>query len=224
MAKFNRYDGNVLPFGSSSSVGERWTFGSGGSLVSNDIDDNLNADYLAGWEAGLNSEGYPTSQDFNAQQYTNSLLVSYIYQTGIPEWNENQEYNENSITMASDGNIYQSLTDSNIGNNPTTDSTNWVNKEDKSFSDNQILATNGYQILPGGLILQWGSSNAMPLPNGSTVTFPISFPTVCVNIVTGDKTTGNLFYSGVDSITSTSFKLYTSHAFSDNLYWFAIGY
>lgn len=47
------------------------------------------------------------------------------------------------------------------------------------------LGTNGYQKLPGGLIMQWGSGT---LPNSGVntsslaVTFPIAFPAACVSI------------------------------------------
>lgn len=40
----------------------------------------------------------------------------------------------------------------------------------------QSIATNGYQKLPGGLIIQWGAFT------GTAVTFPIAFPTGCLSI------------------------------------------
>ena len=39
-------------------------------------------------------------------------------------------------------------------------------------------AESGYQKLPGGLIIQWGTVAA-----GSNITFPIAFPTACLNIM-----------------------------------------
>jgi hypothetical protein len=50
------------------------------------------------------------------------------------------------------------------------------------------FATNGYQKFPGGLILQWGTyTSDISVPSGSapspvTVTFPITFPTQCLNV------------------------------------------
>ncbi|CAB4157884.1 hypothetical protein UFOVP682_56, partial [uncultured Caudovirales phage] len=40
------------------------------------------------------------------------------------------------------------------------------------------ISANGYQKLPGGLVIQWGnfSSNT---DNDQTITFPITFPTAC---------------------------------------------
>lgn len=41
------------------------------------------------------------------------------------------------------------------------------------------LATNGYQKLPSGLIIQWGSSERT---GSTTVTFPIRFPNACYSV------------------------------------------
>lgn len=39
------------------------------------------------------------------------------------------------------------------------------------------LSTNGYQKLPSGLIIQWGSLNALTAGQSVTITYPIAFPT-----------------------------------------------
>lgn len=123
-----RFNGNVVPFASNATSGERTIFGDW-NTESDNIDDNLNADFIAGWEAGLEGalNPYPPSQYFNAALYTSTKLIAYLYQQGIAEWNTTQEYKTNSIAVGSNGNIYKSIIDSNIGNNPTTDSINWIN-------------------------------------------------------------------------------------------------
>lgn len=49
-----------------------------------------------------------------------------------------------------------------------------------------LIASSGYQKLPGGLILQWGSqsvaTNSTPL-----VTLPIAFPTACLQVVASSE-------------------------------------
>lgn len=52
---------------------------------------------------------------------------------------------------------------------------------------NQLLSGQGYQKLPGGLILQW-SYDPTPIPtgNGDVVTFPIAFPNAILTIVASD--------------------------------------
>lgn len=44
------------------------------------------------------------------------------------------------------------------------------------------LSGNGYQKLPGGLIIQWGTQSNIGIGYG-TVSFPISFPSVCLGVV-----------------------------------------
>lgn len=41
---------------------------------------------------------------------------------------------------------------------------------------NQTLSTSGYQKLPGGLIIQWGTY----LAGATSVSFPITFPNLCM--------------------------------------------
>ena len=123
MAKFERYDGNVVPFASNSTDDNRTIFGD--DTQSDDINDNLNDDFKLGWEIVDENEN-PTKQDFNAMGYTNGYLTSYLYQQGIPEWNSNQTYYTNSYAVGSDGLIYRSKNDDNTDNDPTTDDgTNW---------------------------------------------------------------------------------------------------
>ena len=63
--------------------------------------------------------------------YTLGALISYLYQQGVAEWNNAQEYKINSYAVGSDGKLYKALTGTtgtpNVGHNPTTDITNWKN-------------------------------------------------------------------------------------------------
>ena len=44
----------------------------------------------------------------------------------------------------------------------------------------------GYQKLPGGLIIQWGTGSA-----GAAVTFPLAFPTAALNAIVTPQSTSN---------------------------------
>lgn len=139
-----RFNGNVVPFASNSSSGERTVFGDW-NTESDDINDNLNADFIAGWENGLEGtlNPYPPSQYFNAALYTVSSLVAYLYQQGVAGWNTNQDHLKGSISVGSDGMAYVAKTGTtgtpNNGNNPTSDSVNWV--QIATLSDNVASAT-----------------------------------------------------------------------------------
>lgn len=47
------------------------------------------------------------------------------------------------------------------------------------------LDTNGYQIMPGGLILQWGQVSSNGSEDTYTATFPIAFPNACLQVIPG---------------------------------------
>lgn len=121
MAKKVRFNGAVEAFASQAIGTERTVFGD--VTQSNDIDQNLNPDWLRGWGiVGVND--LPTKQDFNAAAYTLGYLLSYIYQFGVAEWNATQDYHLHSIVNVA-GILYKSLQDNNTNQNPTTSPLWW---------------------------------------------------------------------------------------------------
>lgn len=77
------------------------------------------------------------------------------------------------------------------------------------------LAGNGYQKLPGGLIIQWGSlAQTSGVEGAVVITFPIAFPTACLQAIPGlDGGTWNTItafnFSGQTlGLSATSFKYY----------------
>ena len=66
------------------------------------------------------------------------------------------------------------------------------------------LAASGYQKLPGGLIIQWGSfTHGTTEGSGGTITFPISFPNACVSVTANDAS--GVAIVGISSISTSSF-------------------
>lgn len=91
---------------------------------------------------------------------------------------------------------------------------------------NQSLTTNGYQKLPGGLIMQWGTvSSGLNFSNGVTITFNPPFPNACTMINSNYINDGNQRATSVSvgSVTRFSAKIYYNGN-SYAVYWFAIGY
>jgi len=98
-----------------------------------------------------------------------------------------------------------------LGTSPTLSGTPLATTAANSTNTTQIattafaygslsLATNGYTKLANGLILQWGVSGA----SSGTITFPIAFPTSCLNVIAGlADSTNYCTYPG--TITSTTF-------------------
>ena len=49
-----------------------------------------------------------------------------------------------------------------------------------------FTGTSGYQILPSGLILQWGSTGSIPNDTPTSVSFPIAFPNAALSVTCSD--------------------------------------
>lgn len=122
MAKISRYNGNLQAFGSNSTGNYRTVFGD--VTQSDTLDDNVNADYLSGWEIIGITEA-PSKQDFNALGFTLGQLLAYLHQMGVAEYNASQEYHSDSV-CSYDGTLYISLTDNNTGNTPDSSPSNWT--------------------------------------------------------------------------------------------------
>jgi len=121
MAKITRYPGNLKAFASEALGTERTVFGS--TSQSDTLADNITTDFLRGWGiVGVNEN--PTKQDFAGLGFTLGQLLAYLHQIGIAEWDDEQEYPEHGI-CAVNGALYRSLSDGNIGNDPTADDVNW---------------------------------------------------------------------------------------------------
>lgn len=85
----------------------------------------------------------------------------------------------------------------------------------------------GYQRLPNGVILQWGSGNTTT--SGARVTFPIAFPTTCTAICANERNNAVspvvVNFSGV-STTGFIIQAWNTSATRVDSYisWYAIGY
>lgn len=102
----------------------------------------------------------------------------------------------------------------------------------KLFSDTgrQSLAASGYQKLPGGMIMQWGTgtSSGTSRPN-VTVSFPVAFPTACTSVIIVAVSGSNSYYGMLHAAPTAS--QFTGNTTSDaglagslNYYWIAVGY
>jgi hypothetical protein len=88
---------------------------------------------------------------------------------------------------------------------------------------NQSLSGNGYQKLPGGLIMQWGTFSQTGA--STTVSFPISFPNACLNVQQTCANNASVSAPGSGSLTTTGFDSIRDAAVGNSaIYYFAIGY
>jgi len=90
---------------------------------------------------------------------------------------------------------------------------------------NQLLAANGYQKFPGGLIIQWGSA-LVDAGVFKTVTFPVAFPTACQSVTAtiGLATATQNQFNGAGTVTQNSFQIAISSGAGVTVRWIAVGY
>jgi hypothetical protein len=71
------------------------------------------------------------------------------------------------------------------------------------FAGNKSLAANGYYKLPGGLIVQWGTTGSIAGSGTATFTFPIAFPTAVWAVVVTGFTGTNIVGMNLDGTPTT---------------------
>ena len=168
MAKIDRLDANVEPFGSTAQGVERTVFGDEGTQ-SDTLNANVTSSFLRGWGI-LASGAKPPVQFFTGLAFTVMQFIAYLHQSGVPEWNINQEYHIGSFANVG-GVLYVSRTDDNIGNNPLADKINW--KKDKDEEIRTVTATGTVSASDEFIIIDASAGNVtltlLPADEGSTV-------------------------------------------------------
>jgi hypothetical protein len=113
---------------------------------------------------------------------------------------------------------------STSGNVLTSNGTTWTSAAlnfDKSFT------ANGWQKIPGGLILQWGESSFINSDSSVSVTFPIAFTTSCFQVIVsgtaGVSGPGEVALGSID-LTTTTVTIVNDGGKGSTARWFAIGY
>lgn len=92
-----------------------------------DVNQIMNANFLAGWASALMPDMAPYEEDTNGVIYAVTKQLAYLFQQGIPEWDAGTEYNAGSLVQVVENNelvIKKSKVDLNIGN-ATTNTTYW---------------------------------------------------------------------------------------------------
>lgn len=129
-------------FANSAGSREVTTFGTAKNetpTYSKDAGTIQNDNFLQGWNSAVLADKAPYMEDSNALYYVVTRQLAYLFQSGIPEWDENTTYYAYISYCQVNGTIYQSLTNNNIGNDPTTDTTNWQDFWGTVKSDIQSL-------------------------------------------------------------------------------------
>lgn len=142
-----RHTGNLKIFSENASTNESSAFGT--TTNTDDINTLLNTNFQAGWENGIDEDGFPLRKWFNGKDKAITKLIAYLFQQGTPKYDATQKYYVDSICVYS-GIAYISLTGTeespNIGNTPSSSiGTSW------NILNNSI---------PAGSIIAYAASSA----------------------------------------------------------------
>ncbi len=110
--------GNVAQFGSLLA---------GAPAYSLDLAAIQTAAWLQGLAGCLIGNRSPAKEDLNGVLLVVTQQIAYLLQNGLAEYDPGTTYFQKQWSRGSDGNPYVSLSDNNVGNDPTTDSNNWGN-------------------------------------------------------------------------------------------------
>lgn len=118
-------------FGSLAGTNEMAQFGSLAAAapvyVNNGDPDTIQglSAWVGGWYDAVIGGNSPAIQDMNALQYVFAYMLSYVMQTGVPEWNAATTYYVGSLVNDGTGNLYISVTNDNTGN-ALSSTANWL--------------------------------------------------------------------------------------------------
>lgn len=113
-------------------------FGSAITGTPNPTGDISEIQALGSWGEGwagavLPTRDFPALEEMTGIQKVITQQLAYFFQKGFPEWDENTTYFATTSLAQVNGVVYQSLTNNNKGNNPTTSSANWKIWDPNSF-------------------------------------------------------------------------------------------
>ena len=88
-----------------------------------------------------------------------------------------------------------------------------------------LLATNGWQKLPSGLIIQWGETIVLPNNSPTNTVLPMAFPNGFLQAVTSmSGAAASTSVAGVSPLSKTSITLYQGSATTQTVRWVVLGY
>ena len=94
----------------------------------------------------------------------------------------------NNVLLGNGTSAVQAVAPSTSGNVLASNGTTWASSALSSLSAfDKSLTADGYQKLPGGLIMQWGTSGSISAIGSITVTLPIAFPSNFASVVVTAK-------------------------------------
>jgi len=191
-------------------------FRNGLFLINSSIITNNN-----GYQITANTSGYNRIDVVYADLDANTISIVEGQATGTPTVPALPVGNTLALAHVAVGNGVNALIAANI-TDVRVNASMVSNITDFARSSNLALL-NGYQKLPGGLILQWGTGTANA-SSTTAVVFSFAFPTACINVVCSPAAGNTNASLGVQAIGAASWQCNNLDTSNRNLYYQAVGY
>jgi hypothetical protein len=117
--------------------------------------------------------GTIASQNANAVAITGGTITGITDLTVADGGTGVSTLSANAVLLGNGTSALQTVAPSTSGNVLTSNGTTWTSA---ALNFDKSLTTNGYQKIPGGLIVQWGTTSSISVDGSVTVTYPIAFP------------------------------------------------
>lgn len=145
MTKINRATQKIFGINAEKDdIAVMGSFKSGTPIYTDDIEKLQNTAFEEGYASALVANEAPFMEEQNSVPYVLSKQLAYLFQEGIPEYDENTTYYTNSICKVANK-LYVSKTDDNLGNNPTESGDNWEELSTNGGGDTLPLGWSTYQ-------------------------------------------------------------------------------
>lgn len=213
---------------------------------------DLRGEFLRGWDSGRGVDSGRANLSAQADElksHTHPLTAIVASATGSVQgnpaaWSGTTNYSSGPTggTETRPRNVsvmycikaYGGINDSGVAN--MSGVLSLISTATQPVDFDNLRSANGYQKLPGGLIIQWGNMNQGSVVNGTTnIVFPIAFPNACLQAFAHDINGGlaNVgsggFLVSASAWTATAvevqwYRVAGSTGGLANMNWFAIGY
>lgn len=136
----------------------------------------------------------------------------------------------NNVLLGNGTSGVQTVAPGASGNVLISNGSTWTSGNISSVSGfGKSFATNGYQYLPSGMLMQWMRQNGVNVSTNYTINFPVAFANDCLNIqITSVTNDGSSFVPTIVSYNASSVTYRwerPSGGFNPaNFFIFAIGY
>jgi hypothetical protein len=159
--------------------------------------DDLGAIQTAEWLLGLNGaligNRSPAVEDLNAVFVVLSQQIAYLLQNGIPEWDSGTTYYLGQVVrFAGTALTFTSLSNSNTGNDPSTDTNNWSSSGTSNPTAASMSVSQTVDVDGDGHKIQFNATDYDPFGRYNSGTYLYTAPVAGAYLVTGNIQVDNV--------------------------------